>query len=1168
MSRLNKEIMSSNGPFVSLHNHSEQGSPLDGFSKLDSLFDRAKELGQSAIAITEHGTCASAYDSYKESIRTGVKLIPGIEAYFTPDFKEKKSSHMVLLPRNENGYKNILRLNYEAYKHQSTAFGKMIPRISWNDIESYGSDVFCLTACSNGLLAKDIVSDDFSKAESNILRLQKIFSDRLYLEIQPHALKTDDGKVDQVKLNEKLIEYSSKFGIPFVTTCDAHYVRQSDSKYHDMMLSVRDGKALSDPYRFKYGVQEMYLKDHTEITGFFGSDISTIAMRNSMIISDACEMPHYLKSRGAILPKFPVADQSDYVEFDIWWKKYCDELPEDKAYLRYHCTLGFEEFTDGFSIEKKREYWDRVKYELSVLELHNFSSYMLIVADYVEWANSHQVIAGPGRGSVNGSLVAYLLKITKTDSIKYDLPFERFHNKQKKAFPDIDCDFSHPARVQAYIKEKYGADHVAQISNWACMTPKVVLKDVARSLEIGGDKAMAFKIANHITSIMPDTHTIEEAVEDNKEVADFMVLNPDLLEHSIRLQGLTRQWSVHAAGVVIGDCPLYEIVPLRIGINDDEDYLNDGKAEMVTAVQWEKSRVEEFGLVKMDILGLNTLTIMADALNIIKETTGTLMSIDDIPLDDERTYRMIGRGENLGVFQLEASLSPLCMKIKPMDVETVSAINALGRPSCPAEQRKAYIARRLGIEKVRYTHPSLVKALGPTYGISLYEECMMYIARDCAGWDLNEADGLRKLTKLKGKDPALALKIETNFIKDCMGRNGMTYEQATEIWENEISSFAGYGFSKNHSIPYSMISVQTAWLKCNYPTQFMCALLNGQKSASAKAKIPTYLAECKRLGIAITPPDINKGGADYKVTGPKTIATGFSAVSGIGPATIPDLIKNQPYIDLCDFLLKGNSVTITDDILPDQVFTAPEFIARGIKIDKTNKDTVKIEAEGFIGKSALQSLAACGALDSFGRTRKDIHDNYEEYRTKVKNYIKKAKLPTEADLGQPDDTTEWDRRTILWNEREVMGRPLSGETHEIFRGFFKGDSNTLKFKDIPGLKTKSKIKVEGIVKAKQKEFTIKKEGPRLGKKFAKYLIEDLEGNTTSITLWNEHYEKFKATFVDGIPFKALCEVGEYMDEKSLNLLEMMEIYGIKNLNRPSAAAEKETEVIKTITRKA
>lgn len=1123
-----------NAPFVSLHNHSEQGSPLDGFSKLEPLFNRAKELEQSAIAITEHGTAVSHYDSYKESVRTGVKLIPGEEFYFTTDAKEKKSSHMVLLPRNENGYKNILRLNYEAYKNQVNGYmGKMTPRISWNHIEQFNKDVFCLTACSNGLLSKDIVSDNFAQAECNIKRLQSIFSDRLYLEIQPHALRTDDGKVDQVKLNEKLIEYSDKFGIPFVTTCDAHYVRKEDGRYHDMMLSVKEKRPLSDPNRFRYGVQEMYLKDHTEIVDFFGSDIATVAMRNSLIISNACEMPHYLKSRGTILPKFPVKNQADYASFRIWWQENCEELSEDRAYLRFRCISGFQKFTDDFSPEKKIQYWNRVKYELSVLEMHNFSSYMLIVADYINWANNNEVVCGPARGSGAGSLVAFLIGITKVDPIKYNLLFERFHNKQKKSFPDIDSDFSHPDRVKAYIKEKYGKDYVAQISLWSTLSPKVVLKDIARSLEIGGDKSTAFEIANHLTSIMPDVHTIEQAIDGSKEFAKFMDKYPEVKEYSIKLQNLTRQFGVHAAGVVIGDRPLYEIVPLRIGIDEET-------GESVSVTQWEKTRAEDFGLVKMDVLGLKTLIIISESLKYIENTTGKKIAIDEIPLDDAATYKMISKGDNLGVFQLEASLSPLCMKIKPTDVETVAAINALGRPSCPADQRKAYIQRRLGIEKIRYTHPSLERSLKDTYGISLYEESMMSIAKDCAGWDLNEADNLRKLTKLKGKDPELALKIETNFIKGCMEHSGMTYEQAQEVWETEIASFSGYGFNKSHAISYSMISVQTAWLKCHYPTEFMCATLNITDPNSDGAQ--EYLAECKRMGIKITPPDVNKGAEAYKVIGEKVIATGFAAVKGIGPAAIPDLIANQPFDNLCDFILKGNIITCKDEDGTETSTPALEWLETKNPLPKT----CKLESHGFIGKSAIQSLAACGALDVFGRTRKDMYDNFDTYRTKIKNAIKKGKTLTETDLGRTDD--EWERKELLFNEREYIGRTLSGDTHEIFQGFFKGGSDTMKFSDLKLLKVGSRVKVEGIVKTLSKEFKIK-QGKNIGRKFGKYLIEDLQGNTTGLTLWTEDYEKYVTLFRDGIPFKAICQVGEYMDERSLNLAEMLEIFGIKKISK-------------------
>jgi DNA polymerase-3 subunit alpha len=764
---------------------------LDALNDTEELFYRAKEIDHPSLAITEHGTLVSHYDAYKASQKTGVKLIPGIEAYFSPDLSEKKSSHMVLLPMNENGYKNILRLNYESYKNQAVGYmGKMTPRISWDQIGEFGSDIFCLTACSNGLLSKDLVSDNDDKAESNLKRLHGIFSDRLFLEIQPHALKTDDGKVDQNKLNEKLIHLSKKMKIPFVATCDAHYLDRDHAKYHDMLLAVKDKKPLSDPDRFRYGVQEMYLKTSDEITDFFGEKIARIAMNNSMKISNFCEEPHYLKSRGAILPQFPVRFQKDYENFKVWWQINCEEVSEDKAYLRYKCIKGFNFFTDGFSPEKKRDYWNRAKYELSVLEMHSFSSYMLIVADYVSWAREEGMGVGPGRGSAAGSIVAYFIGITSVDPIKYNLLFERFHNKQKKSFPDIDCDFAEPDRIKSYIREKYGQDYVAQISNWSTMSPKVVIKDVARSLEIGGDKSSAFKLANHITSIMPDAHTIEDAISENNEFANFMEKYPDVKEYSSKLQNLTRQWSVHAAGVVIGDTPLYEIIPLRI------EKSKTGESD-VTATQWEKTRVEEFGLVKMDVLGLNTLNTISDALKYVFDKTGLKIKQEEIPLDDEKTYEMISRGDNLGVFQLESSLSPLCAKIKPKDVDTIAAINALGRPSCPAEQRQAYIKRRFGLEKIRYTHQKLEVSLKDTYGVSLFEESMMSIAKHCAGWDLNEADNLRKITKLKGKDPELVIKTEKNFIKGCMDVSNMSYEQAKEVWDNEIASFSGYGFNRS-----------------------------------------------------------------------------------------------------------------------------------------------------------------------------------------------------------------------------------------------------------------------------------------------------------------------------------------------------------------------------------
>lgn len=907
------------GKFVSLHNHTELGSPLDGMNDVKDLFVRAKEVGHPGVAVTDHGTMTAIYDAWKASQETGVKLIPGMEAYFTDDEAEKKSYHLVLLAQNEIGYKNILKLNYMAFQNQVSGFmGKKTPRISWRHIEQANEGVIALTACSNGLVGKTLITNqEVALAEQHMKRFHSIFKDRFFLELQPHALQATqkDGKeVNQVKLNEAMLRYSRDYGIPYVITCDAHYRDKDHAKYHDFMLAIKDKKAVDDPDRFRYGVQDMYLKTEDEIIDFFGKEVAETGMLNTMKIFNLCDEPSYISPKGPVLPLFKVSEESDYKEFLEWKKKskVTSSMQEDKAYLRFKCIEGFKNKLSHLDREKKEEYWDRVKVELGVLEDKNFSSYMLIVADYINWAKKKMPV-GPARGcfvpgslvtladgslkkieevsigdyvfshdkttnlvvdklqysiseqilelefdgdiiirctedhefftvngwipakdlsfstdiislssntrlkskkqitynghvydltvqnthsyniqgiavhnSAAGSLVAYLSGITEVDPVEYDLLFERFQNSQKKSFPDIDSDFSDPGMVKEYIKEKYGEDKVASISNWSTLSPKVAVKDVARSLRLGGDKSTAFTIANAITSAMPDVHSIDEAIEISDEVAKYMKKYPDLYSYTKKLESLTRNWSVHAAGVVIGDRPLYEMAPLRV---------DEKEGKVVT--QWEKTRCEDNGLIKMDILGVQTLTTIDQAFKIIKETTGKTITTADIDFSDKEVYKMIGRGETAGVFQLESSLTPLCMKIKPKDIEEISAINALGRPSCPPDQRAEYVNRKIGKEKVTYKHPALERAQKKTFGITLYEEQMMIIAKDCAGWDLNQADSLRKITKLKGKDEALLLKTETDFIKDCMSHSKMKYEEASRIWKEEILPFSLYGFNKS-----------------------------------------------------------------------------------------------------------------------------------------------------------------------------------------------------------------------------------------------------------------------------------------------------------------------------------------------------------------------------------
>ena len=1077
-------------PFVSLHNHTELGSPLDGMNDVNLLFNQAKDLGHRAIAITDHGTLTAHYDAWKASKRTGVKLIPGMEAYFTPDLEAKKSYHLVLLPKNHNGYKNILRLNYESYKNQVSGYmGKKTPRITWEHLESFNEDVICLTACSNGPIAKALIADDDEPEALNRLhRLRGIFKERLYLELQPHNLKTGDGKVDQIKLNEALVSYADEYGIKYVVTSDAHYLDANHAKYHDMMLAIKDKKAVDDPNRFRYGVQDMYLKSDHEVIQFFGEKVGTTAMKNSVHISNMCEEPTYLEPKGPRLPRFPIEKADDYGDFKSWYSKKSNGVPEDKAYLRFQCINEFKRRFSSLDPQKKKNYWDRVKYELSVLEARNFSSYMLIVADYINWAKKNSIPVGPGRGSSGGSLVSFLVGITAVNPMDFNLLFERFHNKEKKSFPDIDTDFADPSRVKEYLKEKYGEDRVASISNWSTLSPKVIIKDVARSLRLGGDKSSAFKIANHITSIMPDAKTIEKAMDASKEFRSYMEKYPKLYEYSSKLQGLTRNWSVHAAGVVISDEPLYNFVPLRI----------DESGQLVT--QWEKNRCEENGLIKMDILGLKTLSVIDNVFKNILQTKNINLSIEDIPMDDEGTYKMIPSGKNAGVFQLEASLSPLCRKIKPINVRMVSDINAMGRPSCSGKVRKNYIRRRFGLEDIQYRHTRLEGALKDTYGVSLYEEGMMAIAKDCAGWDLNQADALRKITKMKGKDPDLVLKTEANFLKDCMENAGMEYSEAKDVWDNEIIPFGLYGFNKSHSILYSHISVYTAWLKKYYPTEFMCALIESEDPNSDK--VQEYLSECVSMGIEILPPDVNHSQGFYSIKEDGKIITGLSAIKGLGEAAIKEITSNKPYVDFCDFLRKNSSRTV--------------------------------------GKTAIQSLAKAGALDVFSRTRKDYFENYQKYRSKVRAAEKKEKNFDDSMI--PEYNEEWSRKELLLGERQVLGRAVSGSLHEVFKDFFGSSGMATSLSRVSNLESGEKVKVEAIINSKLKEFKIKN-GKKAGQKFAKYLIEDVHGNKCGMTVWSDDYNKLKSVLKDGVPIKAICKVNEYLDQKDLSLSTLERVYG-------------------------
>lgn len=1098
-------------PFISFHNHTSSGSLLDALISTEQLLGRAKELGQSAIAVTDHGSVFSIYDAFKISKQNGVKLIPGNEFYFVhdPDDEEERGNkHLVLIARNETGWRNILKLNYLAWQKQKTIFMKQYPRITWKDIEQYNEGIIALTACSSGIIARHIMHNDMDKAHCHVEKLKGIFGDNLFLEVQPHSLKTENGKVDQVRVNETMFQLCKEYDLKPIATCDAHYLDANDAVYHDMLLAIKDKKPISDPDRHRYSVNEFYLKPGRAIMEFFGSARGAELIRNSQLINSRCENPTYLEPKGAKLPQFPVSDAADYSEFKTWKEENIKgELPEDAAYLRYKTIRGFQQLYNHLEPEKIDEYWQRLKTEIKILEEKSFSSYMLIVADYIDWAKKNEIMVGPARGSAAGSLVANVIGITTPDPIKHKLLFARFINKYKKAYPDIDVDFSMPDKVKDYLKKKYGEKRVASISNVAVMSPKVVVKDVARSLELGGKaddsdevkKSETFRIANNITKVMPDVaETVQQAMGISREFAAFMAKYPELYKHCTRLQNIERQYGVHAAGVVIVNDDLDEIAPLRC----------DRDGNLVLA--WEKERAEENGFIKFDLLGLITLCVIADTIKTIKRTTGSDIDIEKIPLEDQEVFKNIARGSTKCVFQLEASLTPLCRAIKPTSIDDIAVITALGRPAVPQEQRKAYIERRFGKADIELLHPNMANCTKDTYGELIFEEQLMELAHDIAGWELDKADNLRKITKMKEKGKELVAKTEGEFIGDAI-KNGIDKFSAQNIWD-VIAGWSGYGFNRSHAVAYSYLSYYTAWLKHYYPTEFMCAIINSEDPNSDK--VQEYKQAAIEMGIEIAPPSISTSGLKYEVVGPHRIVTGLLAVKGIGDGAIEYIIDHRPYQSFPEFIMKSTGT-------------------------KGNRSPIT--------KTVIESLAKVGCFDGLGMTRKNALEHWSDVKTKVAAAVKRAaKNSTEVDLSRVmeelDPEDEYPKRQVMKNEMEVIGHYLTGNHNDIYGGFFRNTPDITSLADVGKTSSGQTVKIEAVIKVKIKELKInKKSSKSFGRAFAKYMLEDVNGVTAELTLWPDHYEKLRTIFTDGTAIRALCEVNEYMDTKSLVLRQVEDI---------------------------
>lgn len=790
--------------FVNLHNHTHF-SILDSLISPKDLFAKAKELGQPAIAITDHGTFSGVWDALKASRDTGVKLIVGCEFYFSENVnnKDEKFRHVILIAKNAAGYKNILTLNKKGFDNYTIFAKRVYSVIDWKLLEEHSEGVICLTSCGNGIIGQLLMNGKSDDAESAVLRLKNIFGDNLGLEIQANNMSRGyniyNDRIDQNFINRSLIKLGKKHNIRVVATTNAHYANKEDSKAHDVLLSIGSHQPVSSNFRLKYPVEDFYVKSGQEVYDFFYRNFKEEAKEwcdNTLYFANLCETPDWVDPKfsnpsGKELPEFPVKDQPDYNEFLEWEQNQnanIRSLKEDFQYLRFRCEESFKKMVP---LDKEQIYRDRLNEELEVLEFHGFCSYMLIVADYADWARKNGVSTSSGRGSVGGSLVAYLILIHEADPIKYKLIFARFINKEKTAFPDVDLDFAPSGREKVinYIRHKYGDDYVAHVSNVNTITPKVYIKDISRALELGGSKESAVKIGNDISDCIPakDIHSIESALEKIPLFSEYCKKYPEFVKYS-QICGKLRAWSTHAGGIIISKRPLTGLIPVR----KDKDG--------VIAVEYDKDKAEENGLVKMDILGLSTLDIIDLTYKLIDDS-GKIVPIKiDYDFYDKKTYDLISRGNTFCVFQLGTSggTAELCRQIKPKSIEDISHINALARPSAK-DIRVPFAKAKDGRDKVKLLDPVLQRAFGDTFGFGLYEESLMYLAQDVAGWNLHKADGLRKLTKEKGKNPKKALQLRSDFIKDSINNN--VYEQvATKIWDEVIDKFQGYGFNASLSV--------------------------------------------------------------------------------------------------------------------------------------------------------------------------------------------------------------------------------------------------------------------------------------------------------------------------------------------------------------------------------
>ena len=960
--------------FVHLHVHSEF-SLLDGACRIDGMMDRVKELGQSAIALTDHGVMYGCIDFYKAAKAAGVKPIIGCEVYMARRRMSDRIHgidndpyHLVLLCENRTGYENLCYLVSEAFLHGF--YGK--PRVDLELLEAHHEGLIALSACLGGAIPQALLDEDYDRAQRFARELSRIFGpEHFYLELQDH------GIASQRPVNQGLMRLARETGLPLVVTNDAHYLRKEDADVQDILLCIQTGKTMDDLNRMRFETQEFYLKSEEELRALFpGCDE---AFENTAKIAEMCNVEFTFHDYH--LPAFPVPEGYTNEEY---FRKLCDE--------------GFRERYP----QAPKEYRERMEYEISVISSMGYVNYYLIVWDFIHYAKEAGIPVGPGRGSGAGSIVAYCIHITEVDPMKYGLIFERFLNPERVSMPDFDTDFCQERRGEVidYVYRKYGADHVAQIVTFGTMAARGAIRDVGRVLNF------TFAETDVVAKLVPaGPHvTLKSALEESPKFRELY--NGDervhkLVDIAMRLEGMPRNSSTHAAGVVITAKPVCSYVPLSK--NDD-----------TVVTQYTMTTIEELGLLKMDFLGLRNLTVIQDAEEQIRQKEPSF-SMANIPDNDPETFAMLSEGKTQGVFQMEsAGMTGVCISMKPSSIEDITAIVALYRPG-PMDSIPRFVANKLDASKVTYKTPLLEPILRVTYGCIVYQEQVIEIFRTLGGYTMGQADNIRRaISKKKMKVIEEERKVFV-YGDDRQGISGAiakgVSEAAAQSIYDEIVDFANYAFNKSHAVCYAVVAYQTAYLKCHYPRQYMAALMTSVLDSAVK--ISTYIAECKELGIALLSPDINHSQDHFSVE-EGGIRFGLGAVKNIGRGLIRSMAAKRdqdgPFRSMQDFLERMD--------------------------------------EGELNKRAVENLIRCGAMDCFGYHRSELIGAYEGMMDAIASSRKRnlegqmglfSMLEQDQGPGRMEipRRPEYARAELMSMEKETTGIYLSGHPMDDYRRLLK-----------------------------------------------------------------------------------------------------------------------------------